>query len=288
MAIIMSLLIKIAAQQNAILQFLNNVWQRALEIVKQPVLNPDIIWVMLPLIVAVILIQLYFGRYPDEKLGWTSALANSLILFFVGMNLFQWLFRNNMLFFALTKETVFLPKNIIALVIVVYSLSLMVLNFFHLLPRKVAFNMSSDIIINYLAVISITIVYSTIEISFLTLAAIFFLFMLFWAVVKSLQFLEPVAPLEEIAKEIKKDILEKEKELEEIKEIRDKELQKDIEEIRKEKKEIDGIAYEMAIPPKAKENKEKEIKKKPIKNGKKMDEEELFKKIDNLDKKKDK
>jgi len=79
MVAIMSLLIKIAMQQNAILQFLNSIWQRALEIVRQPMLNPDIVWVMLPLIVTVILIQLYFGRYQIEKLGWNSALANSLI-----------------------------------------------------------------------------------------------------------------------------------------------------------------------------------------------------------------
>ena len=287
MAAIMSLLIKVAMQQNAILHLLNNAWQRAFEIVRQPVLNPDIIWVMLPLIVTVILIQLYFGRYQIEKLGWNSALANSLILFFVGMNLFQWLFRNNILFFALTKEVIFLPKNIIAVVIVIYSLILMVLNFFHVLPKKIAFNISSDITINYLAVISIIIVYSSIEISWLTLIAIAFLFILFWAVVKSLQFLEPAAPSEKLAEEIKEDIMEKERDLEEIKQIRDKELQREMDDMKEEKKEIDGIADGVAILPKAEEKKKEEIKKKPIKLGKKMNEEEMFKKIDKLGKKKE-
>ena len=287
MAAIMSLLIKIAAQQNTILHFLNNAWQRALEIARQPILNPDIVWVMLPLIVTVILIQLYFGRYSAEKLGWNSALANSLILFFVGMNLFQWLFRNNILFFALTKDVMFLPKNIIAFVIVIYSLVLMVLNFFHSLPRGVAFNISSDITINYLAIVSIILVYSSIEISLLTLAAVIFLFILFWAVIKSLQFLETAAPPEEIAEEIKRDILEKERDLGELKQIRDKELQREIENIKKCRAEIDGIADGIAILPKAKANKEEETKKKPIKKGKDMNEEELFKKIDNLGKRKE-
>ena len=53
---------------------------------------PDMIWVAAPLLISLIMIELYFGRYSSEELGWNSAISNSLVLIFVALDLFRKVF----------------------------------------------------------------------------------------------------------------------------------------------------------------------------------------------------
>lgn len=198
-----------------IIEEINIIWERALEIAKEPLLSKDMLWILLPLLATLLLIELYFGRYKREELGWNSALGNSLVLFFVGMNLFSWLQRNDLLYFAVFSE-VALAKSIIAAVVTLESILLIALNFFHATPKKIAFSLSSVLLLNFIGVISIILVYSSIDISTLTFLASVALFVLLCFFFKSLQLLEK-EPIEKEFVEAKEKLKEGKMEFKEIK-----------------------------------------------------------------------
>ncbi|UZE93765.1 MAG: hypothetical protein IB618_03285 [Candidatus Pacearchaeota archaeon] len=180
---------------------INLMLERTVDILKQPLINTEMLWILLPLLVALFLMELYFGRYKEEKLGWNSAVSNSIVLFFVGMNLASFLYSKNMLVGLTTVAPEVLEvasqKTFIAFIILLESIFLLVLNFFHLVSKRFAFGLSSALIMNYIGVISIVLIYSNIPINLSLLPAVLFLFIVtvlfFWI----LQFLEPKAEEEE-------------------------------------------------------------------------------------------
>jgi len=158
------------------------------EIIEQPILNKDMLWILLPLLTALFLMELYFGRYKEEELGWNSAVSNSIVLFFVGMNLCSFLYSKNMLIGITTVPQALVniaaKKTFIAFFILLESVFFIVLNFFHLVSKRFAFGISSALIMNYLGVISIVLVYSNLSFDFVMIPAILLLFIIavlfFW------------------------------------------------------------------------------------------------------------
>lgn len=176
-----------------LITFIAEVWQRTTELMAKPLEIKNMLWILIPLLSTLFLMELYFGRYKKEQLGWNSAVSNSIVLFFVSFNLLGVLYQNNMLIF-LTKpadiETA-IAKSFIALIILFESFILMILNFFHLLKGKLAFEISSPLILNYIGVMSIIIIYSEIVLNWITLAAIIFIFFLFVIFFSALKFIVP-------------------------------------------------------------------------------------------------
>lgn len=52
-----------------------------------PFQHPDIISSILPIVVGAIVIELYFGRYEQEELGWNTSVGNAVIWSTTGLNL---------------------------------------------------------------------------------------------------------------------------------------------------------------------------------------------------------
>ena len=63
------------------------VWPRIIEIVTTPIHHKQALWLIVPLLISTLLMQLYFGRNKDEELGWNTAYANSIALIYISMNL---------------------------------------------------------------------------------------------------------------------------------------------------------------------------------------------------------
>lgn len=57
------------------------------QIAKAPLQHPEILPSALPLIFAGIALELYFGKHKNERLGWNSSLANSVIWITTGITL---------------------------------------------------------------------------------------------------------------------------------------------------------------------------------------------------------
>lgn len=168
---------------------------RLIEIITAPYNVKEMLFILLPLVVVLVVIELYFGRYKYEKLGWNTAVSNSLALLFVGMNLLNYLYSHGILF---QNEA----KSALALIVVVESIFLLIINFFHIVPREAAFGISSPLILNYIGIAGIIMVYTNIPFELMTILAFFILFIVLVLILKLVQSLEiPVIPEKKIGKE---------------------------------------------------------------------------------------
>jgi len=122
------------------------------------------IWISIPLLISLILIELYFGRYSTEELGWNSSLSNSMVLVFVGIDLFRRLLNKN-----LPHVEFPLTKFIISGAVIIIGLLLLYLSFYHKIPKNLAFALTSVIPVNLTAYLTVVIVYKNIPFDFITI-----------------------------------------------------------------------------------------------------------------------
>ena len=128
-------------------------WRQYIEILTAPAQNPSMIWILIPLVATLLLMEFYFGRYSDEELGWNSAFGNSLVLIFVSIDLFRHLHDTDSL--QLTD-----PRVIVSLSLVMIGALLMFIDFWHLLPKELAYGLSSRLTINFFVYLAIVMVYT--------------------------------------------------------------------------------------------------------------------------------
>ena len=179
--------------------------ERLISIVLAPIAFQEMIWILFPAITTMILMTIYFGRYRDEELGWNTAVGNALVLIFVSLNLFEQAYPQENPLQALTAFINVLTKyglaheslpGLVAGSILSYALLLLVLDFFHILPKKVAFFISSPLPINTVAYFGIVFVYSAtannpLALDGYTLASFITIFALLYLVLGVVQLLEP-------------------------------------------------------------------------------------------------
>jgi len=160
--------------------FLRDVlFPRVKEIVFAPITTPDLMWIVVPLVIATILMQLYFGRHINEELGWSSAFGNNIVIIFVSVNLLQRIYGSNNIAFDGIIEHIQNPKLIFVIGISLISLIQLVLNYFHAMPKKLSFFVNSSVPNNLIAYSAIIFVYTSIPIDFISLFAVFFIFIIF-------------------------------------------------------------------------------------------------------------
>ncbi|MFH1823439.1 MAG: hypothetical protein ABH817_01845 [archaeon] len=174
---------------NEVILVLQLIFEKGLEILKAPITNPQMLWMLLPLIVALFLMELYFNKYKHEELGWNSAVSNSLVLLFVALNLASYLSSKGILINFLDFKMIGLAssqaiiRSAITYFVFFEAVLLLGLNFFHIAPKGLAFGISNSLILNFIAAMSLILVYSTLIINwlviptFLTIFAILLLFL---------------------------------------------------------------------------------------------------------------
>lgn len=144
-----------------------------------PIADPSMLWEVLPLIITMFLLEIYFGKHKKEKLGWNTAFANALVLIFVGANLIRVLYENDILGLNLKLGVIVL--------MMVLGIGIAFLDFYHLIPEIIAFEISSKLPLNYLAYIVIVYVHTDMVLNLATLAAIVLLFILLILAIKLIQ-----------------------------------------------------------------------------------------------------
>jgi hypothetical protein len=155
-----------------------DLFHRGVDIIEAPFFTQDMLWMLLPLLATLLLMEFYFGRYKDEELGWTEAFGNALILAFVSIDLFRHLYepsgQSALQFIALASNI----KVIIPLWIAGLALVLMFVDFFHFLPKKIAYVICSPAYVNLLGLLGIIIVYTPIPLDWTTIFACIILFVI--------------------------------------------------------------------------------------------------------------
>ena len=147
---------------------MNIIIERFIELVIAPYTYPEMLWIVIPLLLTMIVVTIYFGRYKYEELGWNSAFSNSLILIFISMDLIRRLYMEGTLGYANFR-------NLLTLAVVFEGAVLLMISFFHLLPEKLAFNLYQNVPINIIAYAAVVLVYSDIIIDFFTILNIIIL-----------------------------------------------------------------------------------------------------------------
>ncbi len=159
--------------------FLPQVLERTGDMIAAPIEHPEMFWIVVPLVISLIILIIYFIKHEKEELGWNTALSNSLLLVFVSIDLLRYVYTNPYAEQPIILGNFALPlKTIIALVVLFEGFSLAFADFFHFLPRKVAFFISSIIPVNLTAYVATTIVYTTIPFDIITITAAIFLFVI--------------------------------------------------------------------------------------------------------------
>lgn len=135
---------------------------RYIEILQFPANNPEYIPSLIPLFVGLVVLEVYFGRYEYENLGWNSAVSNSTLLLTTGLTL---IYRLNLL------EISQRPQFIVAYGILALGGVILLLNFYHLWPEFIAFNVSSSFVTYTSVYLAIAIVYEGMPLGYNTVAA---------------------------------------------------------------------------------------------------------------------
>ena len=179
---------------------------RFLEVLYAPLKHPEMFWILVPLVSTVILMELYFSRYPREELGYHAALENTVFLIFVTVDLIRYL--------ILQHQAISFVKVLFIVIISLYAIIMGVLDFLHRLPRNIAFKTSSKSLIGFTAYIAIVMVYSDILTNItpisltITLISIALLFLLFKIIINFVHFMQPPAhdEVEDLLQSVEKDL----------------------------------------------------------------------------------
>ncbi|MFC1754041.1 hypothetical protein ACFL96_11735 [Thermoproteota archaeon] len=164
--------------------------ERTLALVLAPHGNPEMLWIVFPLLVSLVFMTLYFGRYRKEELGWNTAFGNSLALLFVAVDLFRQIAKQPSNF-ELLQQGILSSRVLVPIIISLFAIFLLVSNFFHILPKFFAFFISSALPINFLAYVGIVVVYTGFRFDWFTLIAAGILYILLLILFAIIHHFEP-------------------------------------------------------------------------------------------------
>lgn len=128
-----------------------------------PLRQPDVIPNVLPLILGALIIELYFGKYETESLGWNSSVANAVIWATTGLTL-------------LVTTQMTQQERLAAYALIGVGSFVGYMDFYHKWPETVAFIISSSGIVYSLAYIAVILIKTSTTVNQVTLeaSAIFF------------------------------------------------------------------------------------------------------------------
>ncbi|MBT4166051.1 hypothetical protein HOE04_03375 [archaeon] len=192
----------------------------------------EVLWNVVPLVIATFLILLYFERYKEEQGGWNSYLTNSLVLLFVSIALFRYI--HGLSDLGVQNFVDYYPKTIAVVFLLLISLLLLRFNFEHLLPKQFAKYLSSTLTVNLTAYGIILFVYSDLIFGWIVIVSLIVLILLlsvllnalkkpfgvFFNFVEREKFREQLRNIRESIfqiKELKHEVVFREKKLKEVK-----------------------------------------------------------------------
>jgi len=128
------------------------------EIFSAPFKDPSILWLLIPIILFWFVLEIYFSKYKQEKIGWNTALGYGLSMFWIVVISFKTLFENNFELFSI-------DKLIFLIIITFYSIFIIFVSFTHRLKEKIFFLFVSPNLIYYLFGIAILLVHDLLSLN---------------------------------------------------------------------------------------------------------------------------
>jgi len=158
-------------------------------LVKAPFDVPEMWWIVTPLLAVIFVMTFYFGKYIDEKLGYNTALGNSVVLFFVCVDLLRTIYNytfppsfENYAWFPITTAIIF--------IIILESILLLSAAFKHALPENVMYFIASPVAVNVQAYVMAAVVYTKSDPTLYTLIAGLLLFIILIVILRVIKEIE--------------------------------------------------------------------------------------------------
>ncbi|MCJ7478559.1 MAG: hypothetical protein MUP63_00075 [Candidatus Nanohaloarchaeota archaeon QJJ-7] len=157
------------------------VLQRFLSILLFPVNNPEFLPSLIPIFLGLAVIELYFGKYSFEQLGWNSAVSNAVLILATALTL---IVRLNLLGAPSG------PRYTVAYGVLLLGLFILIMDFYHVWPASIAFVVSSGFATYTSVYISIAWVYDGLPLDANTLAASALFMISFYLLFEVIQHME--------------------------------------------------------------------------------------------------
>ena len=151
--------------------FIENIQGAFKEIFEATLIEPSIWWLITPLIILWITIEIYLGEHPQEKLGWNTLLANGISLCWIAIESIRFLFYEPTL-------TLFAERFVILLVILGYGIFVVINSFLHRGPIRIMSFLAGPSLVYFLAVVTILWGHGLLDITPWVAVALFFLFVI--------------------------------------------------------------------------------------------------------------
>ena len=129
------------------------------EIFSAPLRDLSILWFLTPLVLFWLILEIYFGRYKSEKLGWNTALGYGLSMFWIVIISFKTMFENNFELFSISKL-------LFVIFVAAYSIFIISISFTHRLKEKIFFLFTSPTIVYYLFGVTLLLIDDLLKINF--------------------------------------------------------------------------------------------------------------------------
>lgn len=157
--------------------FIQSVFPTLLQLIRTPLQQKEILWTILPLLTSALFVELYFGRYKTEELGWNTAFANCISLLWVTTVLTRFIYEKygSAVFREINVQGV-TPQIILIVILSIWSFTLAITNYFHSLPKAISFFISSTIPVNVTAMVLSLVIIGEFAINATTITAAFLLF----------------------------------------------------------------------------------------------------------------
>lgn len=149
---------------------LENLWQAFKLFGRAFVIEPSIWWVLAPIFVLWLALQIYFGAHEKEALGWNTALANGISLSWICIEAFRALF--------MTKPDDLVWRAPLVGLIFVYGILILAGAFFHILPKKQIRRVCGPTTVYFLAILATLWGHSLLAISIWLLLDLFLLYII--------------------------------------------------------------------------------------------------------------
>ena len=117
------------------------------DIFRSPFVEFGVLWLLIPLLLLWITLEIYFDVYRDEKLGWNTALGNGITLFWISADVMRAVFA--------AEPAEFWLRFSINVVVMLYAFLIIYLSFGHKISEKWDFVLASPTPIYYIAAITI-------------------------------------------------------------------------------------------------------------------------------------
>lgn len=135
------------------------------------IIDPSIWWLITPVIIFWIVIEIYFDRYKKEELGWNTALGNGLSILWVSFICLKFLFEDKLINFLWSKF-------IAILFIFLYGAFIVFNSYHHELKKKISFLLASPTPIYFFSLVAILWTYGFLPITFWTVINLIILYII--------------------------------------------------------------------------------------------------------------